>query len=414
MQLSHEGLEARVRVSTYPALTPDLLAHYLGSRTWRGRHPLPAPLGGALRTHLYFWGRGAIWSGLEIAGIGRGDTVLLPAYHCGAEIDPFVKRGVTVKFYPVGRSLLVDVDRLRALVDHRTRLLFVTHYFGFPQPMRTIVDFCRARGLFLMEDCAHALYSRADGRDLGSFGDVSIFSVRKSLPTPGGAALVVNTPSLRLPDPTRRASRRKTLGMTKGLLASYLIQRYGDMGRLAVRSAIEPMTRLSKSLRGPAGKAAEALDHSRHIEYEKNQGSWAMPSIAEWMLRTTDPAVVREVRRRNFMTLLGHLEGLARTSILYDSLPEGVCPLFFPLVVDDPHPLRERLQRHGIDANLFWSLFHPALPRDAFKEEVYLKEHVLGLPVHQGVTPAGLARMAALIREHLKGPREGATVSRPC
>jgi perosamine synthetase len=53
----------------------------------------------------------------------------------------------------------------------------VTHFLGFPQPIDEVKKICGERTLFLIEDCAHALLSYHDGKPLGSYGDVSNFSL---------------------------------------------------------------------------------------------------------------------------------------------------------------------------------------------------------------------------------------------
>ena len=66
------------------------------------------------------------------------------------------------------------------------------HYLGFPGPVQEVRALCQRRGLALIEDCAHALFSRLGDRSLGTFGDLAIFSPWKSLPLPDGGLLRVN------------------------------------------------------------------------------------------------------------------------------------------------------------------------------------------------------------------------------
>src|SRR5207245_6549749 len=72
-------------------------------------------------------------------------------------------------------------------------ILYLIHYVGFPGPVQELSVACRARRLLLIEDCAQALLSNCAERPLGSFGDVAIFSIRKTLPVPDGGALVAGT-----------------------------------------------------------------------------------------------------------------------------------------------------------------------------------------------------------------------------
>lgn len=77
------------------------------------------------------------------------------------------------------------------VLDDRTRAILVIHEYGFPHPrLGELVDAAGARGIPLIEDCAHSLDSTLDGVPLGSFGDYAIFSLPKVLPVAAGGILV--------------------------------------------------------------------------------------------------------------------------------------------------------------------------------------------------------------------------------
>ena len=63
----------------------------------------------------------------------------------------------------------------RAMTD-RTAAVMVTHLQGAACDVRGIADLCRSRGVALVEDCAQALGTEVDGRQVGTFGDVGIYS----------------------------------------------------------------------------------------------------------------------------------------------------------------------------------------------------------------------------------------------
>jgi dTDP-4-amino-4,6-dideoxygalactose transaminase len=103
------------------------------------------------------------------------------------------------------------------------------------------------------------------------------------------------------------------------------------------------------------------------------------------------PAVV-ERRRRNFEQLLGRLGPLVTP--IFDHLPEGVCPLFYPLRVRDKHAVMRRLAEHGIETVNFWSLSHPAVPEGTFPVIDSLRRSIVELPCHQALTPEAVEQIA--------------------
>ncbi|CAG1022665.1 partial GDP-perosamine synthase, partial [Methylococcales bacterium] len=110
--------------------------------------------------------RTALAHALLHAKIGRGNSVLLPAYHCPAMVSPLAWLGVEPVFYPIRQDTSVDVNVLSGLVRPDTRAVLAVHYFGFIQDMRPLREFCDIHGLVLIEDCAHAFFGSVDGQSL--------------------------------------------------------------------------------------------------------------------------------------------------------------------------------------------------------------------------------------------------------
>ena len=248
-----------------PALPPSVV---LGS--WR-RGALPPPLD-AGRVTFYVKARNGIWQLIRALGVQEPDVVLVPSYNCGAELDAVLKAPATARFYRVDGSARVDFDDLRQAIDARTRAVLVTHYFGLPQPdLAAIVELCREHDLFLIEDCAHALYSTHAGRSLGTFGDAGIFSLWKTLPLPNGGAVLANRP-LPLEGGTVRPSLGASFTPLRSRLEAHLLFRYGRAGWVAskhLRSGRAPRSRLPEAGVLPrcaiAGHARADPESPRHL-----------------------------------------------------------------------------------------------------------------------------------------------------
>src|SRR2546430_17421972 len=90
-------------------------------------------------------------------------TILVPAYHQGVEIDALLAAGYALRYYRVDEQLRIDLADVEQRLDNTVSALYVTHYFGFPQPLEPIRRLCQARRLKLIEDCALSLFSRDNG-----------------------------------------------------------------------------------------------------------------------------------------------------------------------------------------------------------------------------------------------------------
>src|SRR5207302_10768735 len=96
-------------------------------------------------------------------GLAPHSTILVPSYHEGIELDALLAAGYRLRYYRVDQDLRVDLDDVERRLDPSVAALYVIHYFGLPQPLAVLREFCDAHGLRLIEDCALALFSRANG-----------------------------------------------------------------------------------------------------------------------------------------------------------------------------------------------------------------------------------------------------------
>jgi len=191
------GIRGKVTVQDSPTI-PKRLVPAMPTRLpfrIRARNvvaALPFPDRPAIQTYS---GRVAIYQGLLALGLGKGDTVLVPAYACGSEIDAVLKAGLDIRFYPVDNKLRPDMNACNEILAQTpsAKALFVTHYFGFAQPVTALLEFADRNNLLLIEDCAHGFLS-CDTNDilLGTSGDIGVFSYMKGLPLTDGGACVFN------------------------------------------------------------------------------------------------------------------------------------------------------------------------------------------------------------------------------
>jgi len=114
---------------------------------------------------------------LEVAGVGEGDEVLVPAMSFAASANVVARLGAKPIFVDIElRSRNIDVDLIERALTPRTRAIMPVHFSGLPVDMATVNDIAAKRGLRVVEDAAHAIGSRHHGRLIGSFGDLAVFS----------------------------------------------------------------------------------------------------------------------------------------------------------------------------------------------------------------------------------------------
>src|SRR6188474_581758 len=316
-----------------------------------------------------------------------GLTVLAPDYNSGNEILAMRAAGANLRYCPVRRDLTLDPGEVeRHCRIHNPDLLYVIHYAGWPQPMAELVDLCRRRGMLLVEDCALSLLSEVDGRSLGSFGDWSVFCLYKTLPLPNGALLVQNGP--RLESLERLRLRDAGSASVLGRAAELLVQR--------IRGRANGVGAALQAVKRGMGRAAGALAVRRanvgDIGFNLDEVDLAMSRLSERLLERFDYASIRQRRVENYR----RLAALLSPDVLqaFPSVPHGVCPLFFPVIVPDKHAAAEQLRARGVDALEFWNDSSEPGGHEMGPDAQFLRRHVLELPIHQDLTPRHVDHIA--------------------
>src|SRR5690242_2174052 len=139
-------------------------------------------------------GTAALHLAASALGIGPGDEVICPTLTFVASAAAMVQTGATVRLAdstsPDDFSL--DPGEIERLVTPRTKAVVAVHYGGAPADMAAIRTAAEERGLFVIEDVAHALGSELDGTPCGSIGDAGCFSFfpNKNLTTGEGGMTV--------------------------------------------------------------------------------------------------------------------------------------------------------------------------------------------------------------------------------
>ena len=369
-------------VSSWPGLT--------GRELWRSRmdQSLPFPLNSGNR-HSFCVARSGIYHLFRALRFKKGDVVLVPDYHSGSEVFAIRAAGASIVYYPILRNLEPDLEALSRLARLHPRAIYVIHYLGWPQPMKEIETLCREQGSLLIEDCALSMLSETDRGPLGSFGDYSIFCLYKTLPVPNGGLLVQNRNILsELAEiELQRCPHTAAAGRGSELVLEALRSRSDHIGKvlLGIKRAFGQVLRAARVRHIPVG----------NIGWNVADVNIAMSSISQRVMAGLEYDQIRTKRRENYLLMQRRLEG--RVAMLRSDLDEGVCPLFFPILVQDKHTAARALWQRGIGAVEFWNEGDPEANGDGGSDAQYLRSHVLELPIHQDVTRLQVEYIAAQV-----------------
>ena len=139
-------------------------------------------------------GTGALHTALAALGVGPGQEVIVPAYMWVSVVAAVVNLGAIPILADIDDTFCLDPASVQAKITPRTTGVIAVHMSGAPADVKAIAAITRRHGLFLLEDCAQCAGGSIDGRRVGTFGDIGIFSfqMNKNMTSGEGGALVTN------------------------------------------------------------------------------------------------------------------------------------------------------------------------------------------------------------------------------
>ena len=114
---------------------------------------------------------------LRALGVKTGDKVLTNAFTLAPVPGSIAAVGANPVYVDVTEDLVIDLDDLIAKSD-QSKFLMLSHMRGHICDMDALMAICDAHGITVIEDCAHTMGARWDGRWSGRFGTVGCYSTQ--------------------------------------------------------------------------------------------------------------------------------------------------------------------------------------------------------------------------------------------
>lgn len=169
-------------------------------------------------------GTAALHVAYAAAGVGPGDEVVTTPLTFVATAAGAALHGATIVFADVEPDTgNLDIEAARAAFTDRTKVVTAVDYAGLPASPDDFAALAHEHGALFVEDAAHSIGSRWQGRPVGSLADLTTLSFfpTKNLTTAEGGAVVTADPALEA-----RARGFKN----HGLVRDRSLQRWPDEG----------------------------------------------------------------------------------------------------------------------------------------------------------------------------------------
>lgn len=310
-------------------------------------------------------GTSALHLALEIAGIGSGDEVILPA-------QTFVASGLVILMCganPVFADIQINTGNLdpasvREKITPRTKAIMPVHWAGCPCDMDEINQIADEHGLVVVEDAAHAFGAIYKERPVGSLSRFTAFSFQaiKHLTTGDGGALCCSNE-----DDYEEAMRRRWFGIDRERhKPSMLGEREYDLELMGFKYHLNDL--------GAAVGLGNLLDISGNLTRHRE-----IAAIYESELRNLAGLTLlnypadRESSRWVFTMLVERREDFVR-ALNGREVPVSV--------------VHQRIDRNYILGGL----------RQDLTNQHYFDEHQIALPIHVALTDDDIVRIVSAIR----------------
>ena len=140
-------------------------------------------------------GTDAIYLALKALNIGQGDEVITVCNSWISTSEVITQTGAKVKFIDIeNENYNIDVNQIEDAINNNTKAIIPVHLYG--QPVKNfdkLISIAKKHSLFVIEDCAQAIFAKYKNQYVGTFGDIATISFYpgKNLGAFGDAGAVI-------------------------------------------------------------------------------------------------------------------------------------------------------------------------------------------------------------------------------
>ncbi len=358
-------------------------------------------------------GREALLQILSSLKLEQGSEVLLQSFTCMVVTNSIIWSGLKPVYADIDDQFNLDPEDLRKKITPKTKVVIVQHTFGVPGKITEILKICREKNLILIEDCAHSLGATAEGKQVGSFGDLAFFSLGRSkvISCVNGGMVICNNPSF-IPGLTDQEKHLKNWG-TGVILQNLLHPLIFSLGKLLYSIGLgKALIVASQKLKlvNLEVTPGEKKGHrpARFVSRLAN----AMAAIALIQMSLLDQ--FNEQRRRAARYYFQHLKkGIklnpADLGGAHDGGAGGAIFLRYPLLIKNPAEVRRAAKKQGVMLGDWYSV--PVAPADVDQSKTgyqngqcphceIINSRILNLPTHHSLKQRDWQKIVKLVNQY--------------
>ncbi len=356
-------------------------------------------------------GRSALYMLLKGLGIKSSDEVIIQAFTCLAVPEPILWVGARPVYADMApRSFTIDVHEVAKKITPRTKAIIIQHTFGIPGPIQELRELTKGRGIYLIEDCAHALGGTLNGEQLGTLSDAAILSFGrdKMLSSVYGGAVVTADGELSRKIQTMQAqldfppSRWVIQQLLHPIIFYFALPVYFAL------SVGQRMIQLSQGL----GLISKAVLKTERRGQRPAHIRWRYAPALAYLLQT-QIAKLEEFTARRQSIAQRYFTALSGFGFSLPRVPDDSHPawLRFPLLIKNRDEFLSLARRHHMMLGDWYDA--PLVPKD-FTPYIFQYEvgscpiaedaaaHTINLPTYPTLTDEQVDRVIEFTKRHAK------------
>lgn len=282
-------------------------------------------------------GRNAMYAACKALKLKEGDEVLTPAFDCDGSLQPFRVLKLNLRFFRTDpHNFYVDIKDIKKKITPNTKLVHIINHFGFSQDWNTLATLREKTGIPILEDSAYSLFSKFGGRELGTFGDLSVFSLRKNITLTDGGLLCINNPEyhLNIPQnnprwlyPTEYEDFLRV--MARKLKVSAILKYLAKLLTVYVEA---PPPLYSDAQGFPEWPQRDKIEEKFSCHYLRPISEFAAGELSKFSI--WDLFNISEKKRQYYLWLVDRLKKTKGIEILWPNLPAGTVPFCLCILVE--------------------------------------------------------------------------------
>ena len=132
-------------------------------------------------------------------GISKDDEVIIPAISFAASSNCVLYCGGTPVFCDINKNTMnIDIEKIEKLITNKTKAIIAVDFAGQVNNYDILIKIKQKYNLILIEDAAHSIGAKYNGKFVGNIVDLTTFSFHpvKNMTTGEGGAITTNNESL--------------------------------------------------------------------------------------------------------------------------------------------------------------------------------------------------------------------------